>query len=201
MKHRVREAIFNLVGIECRDRHAIDIFAGTGAIGLEALSRGAASATFIERHVPTARTVEENIRNLDVGHCTELLITSAFLWSKRDLPEFAVGRPGLGSSGPADSKTDERWLGAERSWILFCSPPFDFYVERHDEMNDLIQQVLRLAPTGSTLVVEADERLDFGLLPAVWGDSPNDDQESAEWDVRAYPPAIVGVLRHPKTDA
>ena len=48
MKHRVREAIFNLVGLEAKGRHAIDLFAGTGALGLEALSRGATSATFIE---------------------------------------------------------------------------------------------------------------------------------------------------------
>src|ERR1041384_2997332 len=58
MKHRTREAIFNLVSTECAGRHAIDLFAGTGALGLEALSRGAASATFIEKHVPWARVVE-----------------------------------------------------------------------------------------------------------------------------------------------
>ena len=62
MKHRVREAIFNLVGTAAEGRHAIDLFAGTGALGLEALSRGAAHATFIEKHVPTARVIEENIK-------------------------------------------------------------------------------------------------------------------------------------------
>ena len=86
MKERVREAIFNLVGPECRGRHVIDLFAGTGAIGLEAMSRGAESATFIERHVPTSRVVAENVDRLGVGDCAELLVTSAFLWAKRDLP-------------------------------------------------------------------------------------------------------------------
>ena len=52
MKHRVREAIFNLISTEAAGRHVIDLFAGTGALGIEALSRGATSATFIERHVP-----------------------------------------------------------------------------------------------------------------------------------------------------
>src|SRR5215470_6647638 len=60
MKHRTREAIFNLVTTDAVGRHVIDLFAGTGAVGLEALSRGATSATFIEKHVPTARVVEEN---------------------------------------------------------------------------------------------------------------------------------------------
>src|SRR5262249_42961688 len=54
MKDRVREALFNLIGPNVRGMHAIDLFAGTGALGLEAISRGAAGATFIERHYPTA---------------------------------------------------------------------------------------------------------------------------------------------------
>ena len=41
MKHRVREAIFNLISTESDGAHAIDLFAGTGALGLEAISRGA----------------------------------------------------------------------------------------------------------------------------------------------------------------
>jgi 16S rRNA (guanine966-N2)-methyltransferase len=60
MKHRTREAIFNLISTECTGRHAIDLFAGTGALGLEALSRGAQSATFIEKHVPSARGAAHN---------------------------------------------------------------------------------------------------------------------------------------------
>ena len=66
----------------------IDLFAGTGALGIEALSRGATSATFIERHVPSAQVVEENVAELDIADRVTLRITSAFLWSKRDL---AVG--------------------------------------------------------------------------------------------------------------
>ncbi len=67
MKDRVREALFNLVGPSVKGQHAIDLFAGTGALGLEALSRGAASATFIEQHFPTANLVEQNIQLLELG--------------------------------------------------------------------------------------------------------------------------------------
>src|SRR6185369_13778531 len=55
MKDRVREAVFNLLGPGVKGSHAIDLFAGTGALGLEAISRGAAQATLIERHLPTSR--------------------------------------------------------------------------------------------------------------------------------------------------
>lgn len=162
MKHRVREAIFNLVGIEAQGRHAIDLFAGTGALGLEALSRGAASATFIEKHVPTARVIAENIAALAVGDRVTLLTTSAFLWGKRDLPK-------------AESS-------AALPWLIFCSPPYVFYVERQTDMLELLEAIRHFAPAGSVLVVEADERFDFELL-------------DGQWDVRTYPPAVVGIWR------
>src|SRR6186713_2214397 len=60
MKDRVREAVFNLLGPQIKGTHAIDLFAGTGALGLEAVSRGASRATLIERHLPTAKLIEQN---------------------------------------------------------------------------------------------------------------------------------------------
>jgi len=59
MKDRVREAVFNLLGTQVTGSQAIDLFAGTGALGLEAISRGATHATFIERHLPTAKLIEQ----------------------------------------------------------------------------------------------------------------------------------------------
>src|SRR5256885_1565381 len=67
MKDRVREALFNLIGPQIKGMYAIDLFAGTGALGLEALSRGAAGATFVEQHYPTAELIRQNIETLAVG--------------------------------------------------------------------------------------------------------------------------------------
>ncbi len=64
MKDRLREAIFNLIGPEIRGKHAIDLFAGTGALGLEAISRGAARATLIEQHHPTAESDSREHRGI-----------------------------------------------------------------------------------------------------------------------------------------
>jgi 16S rRNA (guanine966-N2)-methyltransferase len=172
MKHRTREAIFNLVSTEVTGRHAIDLFAGTGALGLEALSRGAASATFIEKHVPSARVVEQNIRTLGVEDRAQVLITSAFLWAKRDLVSTAAE-----SSPPANVP-----------WLVFCSPPYVFFTERLDEMRDLIQRVQVHAPAESILIVEAEEPFDIGTLS-------NDVAEL--WNLRSYSPAIVGIWRKP----
>ena len=57
MKDRVRQAVFDRLATTVRGKHAIDLFAGTGALGLEALSRGALRATFIEQHLPTAKAI------------------------------------------------------------------------------------------------------------------------------------------------
>jgi len=189
MKHRIREAIFNLISTECKGLHAIDLFAGTGALGLEALSRGAVSATFIEKHVPTARVIQENIAALGVDDRARLLTTSAFLWSKRDLPKPDYGLQ-IAESTKIE-KTRDRDSQSQIPWLVFCSPPYAFYVERDRDMLELIGAVLGRAPEGSILIVEADDRFDFDLLPGNVAVERHDEG----WDVRPYPPAVVGVWR------
>lgn len=187
MKHRTREAIFDLVTTDAANRHAIDLFAGTGALGLEALSRGATSATFIEKHVPSARVIEENIRTLDVADRAKLLITSAFLWAKRDLPNEgqSFATPPQGEQAPAES-CPKRGV----PWLVFCSPPYVFYHERRDEMLELVHRIQQFMPTDSVLVVEADATFDFEHLCRAEGSGVFD-----QWNIRHYAPAVVGIWR------
>lgn len=63
---RVREALFNIVADECDGAHVLDLYAGTGAIGLEALSRGAALAVFVERAKDALAVLADNVRTLGV---------------------------------------------------------------------------------------------------------------------------------------
>ncbi len=132
MKHRVREAIFNLISTDSVGKHVIDLFAGTGALGLEALSRGAIHATFIERHVPTARTIEQNIADLGLTDRAELLVTSAFLWAKRDMvnAEFGLRNADLENSSPSPVPRPLFPL----PWLVFFSPPYSFFTEQQEEM-------------------------------------------------------------------
>ena len=162
MKDRVREAVFNLIGPTVRGLHAIDLFAGTGALGLEALSRGAATATFVERHFPTADIIRQNVAELGVADRSTILPANVLLWSRR-MPELP--------SGP---------------WLVFCSPPWDLLVNELDAMLALVAILIDRAPLGSQFVVEADERFDFHLLP-----------RPDVWQIRPYPPAVVGILRLP----
>lgn len=60
---RVRESLFNILSVRCQDAVVLDLFAGTGALGIEALSRGAASAVFVDINQISLRTLSENIRS------------------------------------------------------------------------------------------------------------------------------------------
>jgi 16S rRNA (guanine(966)-N(2))-methyltransferase RsmD len=169
MKDRVREAVFNLIGPSIVDKHAIDLFAGTGALGLEALSRGAARATFVERHLPTAKVLEQNIAALDLRNVSTLARSDTFFWA-REITKEIRSAEGDGSSP----------LG----WVVFCSPPYALYHERTHDMLALVERAMNESPSGSALVVEADDAFDFGQLP-----------DADAWDVRAYSPAVIGLWR------
>jgi len=64
---RVREAWMSILGEELRDARVLDLFAGSGALGLEALSRGAAEATFVELSPSSLDALRDNIEALGVG--------------------------------------------------------------------------------------------------------------------------------------
>jgi len=64
---RLRETLFNVLGPAVRDSLFVDLYAGTGAIGIEALSRGAREVVFIEGHAATARLVRENLAALGIS--------------------------------------------------------------------------------------------------------------------------------------
>ncbi|MBT8088627.1 MAG: 16S rRNA (guanine(966)-N(2))-methyltransferase RsmD [Gammaproteobacteria bacterium] len=61
---RIRETLFNWLEPRIHGAHCLDLFAGTGALGLEALSRGAGSAVFVEKSMRAASTLNANIRTL-----------------------------------------------------------------------------------------------------------------------------------------
>ena len=145
MKDNVREALFNLVGAYVPGKHIFDLFAGTGAIGLEALSRGAAHATMIEQHIPTARIIESNSDSLTARAQTTVVTSDTFFWQR----EFTA--------------TPERF--PVEPWGVFCCPPYALYESHRDEMLELIGRFIEVAPEGSFLVCETDSTFRFRSLP------------------------------------
>src|SRR5262249_24649229 len=63
---RLRETLFNVLGQGVVGARFLDLFAGTGAIGIEALSRGAAELVFIENHAPAAALIRRNLESIGI---------------------------------------------------------------------------------------------------------------------------------------
>jgi 16S rRNA (guanine966-N2)-methyltransferase len=70
---RLRETLFNILGPAVQGAAFIDLFAGTGAVGIEALSRGARSAYFVEQHAPAAALIRRNLESLGIGKEADIL--------------------------------------------------------------------------------------------------------------------------------
>lgn len=150
MKDRTREAVFNLLGPVDGNCYAIDLFAGTGVVGLESVSRGANGATLIEWHVPTSKLIRTNAERLGMLDKIRILSGDSFHWGRN--PEELI---------PPSSK-DSRW-------VIFCCPPYIYYEERLDDLRTMLQTLCAKAPPGSRLVVEAQEPFDFATLwPDDW---------------------------------
>ena len=64
---RVKDAVFNSLGPRVADARVLDLFAGTGRLGMEALSRGAREAVFVERDPRNAAVIKENLATIDLG--------------------------------------------------------------------------------------------------------------------------------------
>jgi 16S rRNA (guanine966-N2)-methyltransferase len=70
---RLRETLFNILGSAVEDSLFVDLYAGTGAIGIEAISRGARQTIFVESHPKAARLIRENLATLKILSAFELI--------------------------------------------------------------------------------------------------------------------------------
>jgi len=72
-KDQVREALFSMLGADLQGRFVLDLFAGTGALGIEALSRGATHATFVEKNPSCVTAIRDNLRRCGFEPCAHIL--------------------------------------------------------------------------------------------------------------------------------
>lgn len=83
MGERVRNALFNIVSSEVIDAEVLDVFAGSGAIGIEALSRGAKRVTFVERDRAAHMSIKKNIQVLGINDRVIVAHSAIAAWLKR----------------------------------------------------------------------------------------------------------------------
>ena len=75
---RIRETLFNIIAPLVPGANVLDLFAGSGALGIEALSRGAAYAVFVENDAAACRTISDNLRTTGFAEQAQLLRRDAF---------------------------------------------------------------------------------------------------------------------------
>src|SRR5438552_3502669 len=78
----VREALFSILGNAVPDRPFYDVFAGTGVIGLEALSRGASTTEFVERDFRLAQEIDNRLKAFDVEEDGTVRRADAYRWAE-----------------------------------------------------------------------------------------------------------------------
>jgi 16S rRNA (guanine966-N2)-methyltransferase len=150
----VKEALFSILSERIDGANVLDLFAGTGALGFEALSRGAARATFVEAHAPTAAALRAAARDLGVAERTTVIAMRAERAASVVSGRFDVvfADPPYAQPYPAGVFADLRSRGAidERSVVVYehsarVAPPADpaFPVERSAVYGEVALAFLR----------------------------------------------------------
>jgi 16S rRNA (guanine(966)-N(2))-methyltransferase RsmD len=75
---RVKEALFNILGSEIVDAHVLDLFAGTGSVGIEALSRGAERAVLVEKRAKAVATIRANLQRTQLQASARVVRADVF---------------------------------------------------------------------------------------------------------------------------
>lgn len=153
---RVRETVFNWLAGEIENSDCLDLFAGSGALGFEALSRGAQSAVLVDNNRNTAEALRKNARRLGAANCTVRRQSAlSFLKGAAAKRGASAGTAQSGDPGgtAAPGGTAHRWD------IVFLDPPFASTLLR--AALDALQRCDSLR-SGARVYVELDRRGQIG---------------------------------------
>ncbi|MGA3295760.1 MAG: 16S rRNA (guanine(966)-N(2))-methyltransferase RsmD [Candidatus Acidiferrales bacterium] len=159
---RLRETLFNILGPAVQDSLFVDVFAGTGAVGIEAISRGAREVVFIESHAASVRLVRENLAALGVREGAETIEASALrgleqLAARHRMADFVF-------LDPPYKNREELLLVLEFLDGSHLLAPRGLVIAEHSSKMDLPERFDRLER--SRLVEQGDAALSFYRLAA-----------------------------------
>ncbi len=157
---RVRETLFNWLGQDLTGWRCLDAFAGSGALGFEAASRGAAQATLLERD----RRLADNLRQLQArlaALAVQVACADALTWMRQAAPQSfelifldppfdaELFEPALEAARPLLAPRGLIYLEADRAFDALAVQPFGLDVWRHAKAGAVHYHLLRL-PTAAT---------------------------------------------------
>lgn len=143
MKDNIRENLFNILGRAIKGAIAFDLFAGTGALGFESISRGASSVVMIEQNRMAGKQISKTAESLGVESKIKLITTDTFRVAESLLAPPAQDTP----------------------WVVFLSPPYVLWEEELEKLNGIIRAGLSNAPPGSVIMAETEKAFDTDRLP------------------------------------
>jgi len=141
----VRESLFNILGELVEGRTFLDLFAGTGAVGLEALSRGAEYAIFVEMDRENVGLIHRNAAILRYETKIRVRHADAYRWTRTFQPL------------------------EDRPMVVFLDPPYRDYESKSNNLNLLIANLEAKLPAGSAIALEAGRGIrDLQLSETDW---------------------------------
>ncbi|MGH2845558.1 MAG: 16S rRNA (guanine(966)-N(2))-methyltransferase RsmD [Thermoleophilaceae bacterium] len=149
---RVREALFSILG-DISGARVLDLYAGSGALGIEALSRGAESAVFVERNPYAVAAIERNLASLGLDEEIVAHDAERFLERAERFPGRAEGEaiaPARAEPAPSRTTFD----------LVFCDPPYD---SASRLAGPLAERLPALTSEGARIVTESDKRMPLEL--------------------------------------
>jgi 16S rRNA (guanine966-N2)-methyltransferase len=151
---RVKEALFNIISVDIRDSSMLDLFAGTGSVGIEALSRGAKFVRFIDKHRLAIKTINSNLETTKLSNWAETLLVDAFTLldskSDRQFDYVFIAPPqykGLWIRALQTLDNNINWL-ADGAWIIVQIDPIE---DKEIQLINLVEFDRR--KYGSTLLI------------------------------------------------
>jgi 16S rRNA (guanine(966)-N(2))-methyltransferase RsmD len=136
----VREALFSILGNAVPNRPFFDLFAGTGAVGLEALSRGARHVFFVERDVRVADQIQKHLLAFHVADRASVVRGDVYLWA-------------------------QRWQAPLEPVTLFLGPPFADFERRLEALMTVLAELQTKVAADSVLVLQSETPFTVDPLP------------------------------------
>lgn len=151
---RVKESLFNILGGDIFDATLLDLFAGTGSVGLEALSRGASYVRFVDLNRPAIETIRANIESTGLKAGADVVRMDAFSLLKttpdKQFDYVYIAPPQykeMWSQALAGIDANPGWL-SEESWVIAQIHPREYQSNTYTNFTEFDQRKY-----GSTLLV------------------------------------------------
>jgi 16S rRNA (guanine(966)-N(2))-methyltransferase RsmD len=125
---RAKSSLFSMIDPDIPKKKILDLYAGSGSLGIEALSRGAESCTFVDKSEKACKLIEKNLDKTQLSDKASVTCADVTIF----LNEMAT----------------------QAYDIVFADPPFNFYEGREDALTNLLRDIETIVPAGGGIIIK-----------------------------------------------